>query len=310
MDIQEMKSLLYSQTDIDDLKSSMTNMENLLRLYASNQFVNSDTATISVDYSGVYPKLKMNVISVEYDEIEKISLTDVYNYNAANSGSSYPISLSFSSKMLLNIVNDNIMVNGDSVVIMLDKDLKNKQKLDIIIKPEYALYSQSLYFNMMFLSGVTSKQITIFEVATPTDIMSYITSIPETATFDDSFYLNENVYVNCTDIFTGSTPCSTGYTEIVLTEDMFKTGNTVYVQNLYFLDTSGNTIDYSDAYKVLDKVGITLTISLPLSQICGYKLVGQPRVSYYRGLQVSILRVNGDNNSSFSDRYNVTYKII
>ena len=72
MDIQEMKSLIYSQTDMDDLKSQMKNMEDLLRLYATNQFVNSDTATISVDYSGTYPKLKFNVINVEYDEIKNV----------------------------------------------------------------------------------------------------------------------------------------------------------------------------------------------------------------------------------------------
>jgi len=33
-------------------------------------------------------------------------------------------------------------------------------------------------------------------------------------------------------------------------------------------------------------------------------------VSFYRGLQVSIVRINGENTSTFSERYDITYKII
>ena len=317
MDLQEMKSLIYSQTDIDDLKSRMNNMENLLRLYATNQFVDSDTASISVDYSGVYPKLKFNVIGVEYDQIKDISLTTAYDYNFTNTGASYPIALSYSSRMLLNLVNDNHYNGSGDVVVMLDKDLKNKQKLDIIIKPDFALYSQKLYFNMMFDYNNTLSEVNIFNIDTPKDLLDYNVGNPVLSTYDDNYFLNENVYVNCTDVRTGSTWCTTGNTELVLTEDMFRTGNTVYVQNLYFKTIDGDIIDFSGAYQITNKVGITITINLPVLNtsnsnltLCGAICVGQPRVSYYRGLQVSILRINGENTSTFKERYNVTYKII
>ncbi len=316
MDIQEMKSLIYSQTDMDDLKSQMKNMEDLLRLYATNQFVNSDTATISVDYSGTYPKLKFNVINVEYDEIKNISLTTVYNYNYSNSGTSYPVALSFNSKMLLNLINDNISNDPstmvDTVTVLLDKDLKYKQKLDIIIKPDYAQYAQRLIVNMLYNYNNVKTEQTIFEVQLPTDLKSYNTLIPENSIFTDSYYLNENIYVNCTGINTGST-CSTGNTELFLTEDIFKTGNTVYVQNLYLLDISGNTLDYSGPYTILCKSGSILTIDLPSSYVAGSTLLGQPRISFYRGLQVSILRINSADDipySNFNQKYDVTYKII
>jgi len=309
MDLQDMKSLIYSQTDIDDLKSRMKNMEDLLKLFATNQFVDSDTANISVDYSGIYPKLKFNVTSVEYDDIKNISLTEAYNYYSVNNGASYPIALSFSSKMLLNLINDNVSNTGGNVAILLDRDLKNKQKIEIIIKPEQALYVQRLYVNMLFNYNNTITETPIFNVVLPKDIEEYKIITSETV-YTDSFYLNENIYVNCTDIYTGSTWCSTGYTELILTEDMFKTGNTVYVQNLYLIDTVGNTIDYSGAYKVLCKNGINLTIDLPSSVVAGHILKGQPRVSFYRGLQVTILRINGDDNTTFAQRYDVKYKII
>jgi hypothetical protein len=316
MDIQEMKSLIYSQTDIDDLKSRMNNMEELLRLYSTNQFVNSDTARISVDYSGTYPKLKFDVIGVEYDQISNVSMLEAYDYNFSNTGASYPISLEYSNKMLLNLINDNRTNETGNVVVVLDRDLRNKQKVDIVIKPEYALYNQRLYVDMLFNYNDTVSEVNIFNVKLPKDLTSYDVSVPSNSTFDDSFYLNENIYVNCTDVVTGDTCCSTGYTDIVLTEDMFETGNIVYVQNLYF-NVGGSIIDFSGAFEVLNKVGITLTIDLPVYNsedislsLCGATLVGQPRVSYYRGLQVSILRINGENTSTFAERYDITYKII
>jgi hypothetical protein len=310
LDLQEMKSLIYSQTDMDDLKSRMKNMENLLSLYKTNQFVDSDTAKISVDNSGVYPMLKFNVVNVEYNDIQNISLSYAYNYNVTSDGLSYPLALSTSGKMLINLINDNVYNNGGDVIIMLDKDLKNKQKLDIIIKPQYALYAQNLTLTMKFDSGNTLVELPIISVASPRDTVTYNSLSPEHSVFTDSYYLNENVYTNTTDINTGYTWCTTGNTEIVLTEDLFKAGDIIYVQNLYFLDTAGNTIDYSGAYEVLCKNGIVLTINLKQSQVQGYKLLGVPRVSYYRGLQLSILRVNASNTSSFSERYDVTYKIL
>ena len=320
MDLQDMKSLIYSQTDIDDLKSRMKNMEELLRLYATNQFVNSDTAVISTDYSGVYPKLKFNVVGVEYDEIKNINLSTAYDYNFTNTGASYPVALSFSNKMLLNLINDNHYNETGDVIVMLDRDLKNKQKIDIVIKPDFALYSQRLYLNMMFDYNNTKSEVNIFNIALPKDLKDYYNiAVPEQSTFDDSYYLNENIYVNCTDARTGSTWCSTGYTELVLTEDIFKSGNTIYVQNLYFKKRLGGSdivIDYSGAYTIICKVGITIKISLPVYNespelsLEGAYLVGQPRVSFYRGLQVSMLRINGDNTSTFADRYDITYKII
>jgi hypothetical protein len=310
MDLQEMKSLIYSQTDMDELKSRMSNMENLLTLYKNNQFVDSDTATIAVDNSGVYPMLKFNVVNVEYNDIQNISLSYAYNYNVTSDGLSYPFALSTSGKMLLNIINDNVYNNGGDVIIMLDKDLKNKQKLDIIIKPQYALYTQNLTLTMKFNSGNTLVELPIITIASPIDTTTYNSLSPDHSVFTDSYYLNENVYTNTTDINTGFTWCTTGNTEVVLTEDLFKAGDIVYIQNLYFLDTAGNTIDYSGAYEVLCKSGIVLTINLKQSQVQGYKLLGVPRVSYYRGIQLSILRVNNSNTSSFSERYDVTYKIL
>jgi hypothetical protein len=333
MDLQEMKSLIYSQTDVEDLKSRMKNMEDLLKLYATNQFIDSDTTKISVDNSGIYPRLKFNVVGVEYDEIKTVSITEAYNYNFTNNGISYPVAMSFTNKMLLYIINDNVTTDSGDVIIMLDRDLRFKQKLDIIIKPEYAQYYQKLYVNMMFNNNGTKSEMNIFNINLPKDIVEdqYNVLNPELSTFENSFYLNENVHVNSVGIFTGNTGCTcSGYTNIVLIEDMFNSGDTVYVQNLYLNKPTGTTWevwDYSGAYKIIDKsnysyfggagvISTDITIDLPLfdddnNAVAAYcTLKGHPVVSYYRGVQVSILRVDESDSSTFNQRYDVTYKII
>ena len=309
-DIQQMKTIIYSQSDMDELKSKMNNMESLLKLYQTNQLIDSDTAKISVDNSGVYPMLKVNVVGVEYDQILNLSVSDVYNYNFANTGASYPVALSFTNKMLINIVNNNVSTDSGNVLIVFDRELRNKQRLDIIVRPEYAQYAQRLYLNMIFDMNNTKSLINIFNVDLPTDVTSYNVSVPRQSTFTNSYFTNENIDVNTTDVVTGVSFCSTGFTNLVLTEDMFKSGDTVYVQNFYFTDISGNTVDFSGAYQILQKTGIDIVINLNASVVGGYIHRSNPFVSYYRGVQISILRVDGTNTSTFSDRYDISYKII
>jgi hypothetical protein len=307
LDLQEMKSLIYSQTDIDDVKSRMRNMEELLRLYATNQFIDSDTAKISIDYSGTYPKLQMNVVGVAYDEIHTISLNDAYNYNLSTTGTSYPIALKYSGQMLLNLINDNVYYNTGTVSVLIDRDLEYKQKLEIYIKADVALYSQRLYVNILFNQSGTKTEETLVSVDTPVDLESYDSLDSLNNIYNNSYYINENIYVNSTGISTGATYCGTGFTDLYLTEDLFEVDDVVYVQNLYLLTTTNEVVDYSGPYLILVKSGTTLTIEL---QVPGCSLVGHPRVSYYRGIQVSVLRIDASNTTTMAERYDVSYKII
>ena len=306
-DIQQMKTIIYSQTDIDELKSKMNNMEELLKLYQTNQFIDSDTAKLSVDNSGVYPMLRFDVVGVEYDEIKTINTTEIYNYNFTNTGASYPIPLSFTNKMLLDIINDNVSTDSGNVVLMFDRELRYKQQLDIIIEPKYAQFSQRLYINMLFDLNNVKQEINMFNIDLPIDVVQFNVLQPSGSTFTNSHFTNENIRVNTTDVFTGASWCSTGFTNLALTEDMFRSGDTVYVQNMYFKDMNGQVVDYSGAYKILDKTGIDIIIDM---KAYGFTAMQDPMVSYYRGVEVSILRVDGTNTTSFTDRYKISYKII
>ncbi len=224
-----------------------------------------------------------------------------------NTGASYSVPLSFTNKMLLNIINNNVSTDSGVVSILLDRDLNYKQKVDIVITPDMAQYAQRLYLNMNFDYNNTISEINIFNVDLPSDIESYNIADPTGSTFKNSHYTNENVYTNTTSVVSGDTACWTGFTRVTITEDLFLSGDTVYIQNLYLRDTSGNTADYSGSYEILEKDALELTVDLRAN---GYESVGQPVVSYYRGVQMSILRVEETNLSTFGERYEISYKII
>jgi hypothetical protein len=58
--LYQMKSLIYSQNDVEVLKKQMSNMTDLIKLYSKMQMIDSSTNKIGIDYIGPYPQLTVN----------------------------------------------------------------------------------------------------------------------------------------------------------------------------------------------------------------------------------------------------------
>jgi len=57
--INDLESIIFSQVDIDEIKSKLETFEKLIKLYETNQFVDSDTVKIEIDYTKNYPTLNL-----------------------------------------------------------------------------------------------------------------------------------------------------------------------------------------------------------------------------------------------------------
>ena len=79
-ELNNVKSLVYTQTDIDTIKSKMKNMEDLLNLYSKYQFIDSETVSIITNYANTYPTLSFNVKNSEYSSVYNIKSSDIFNY--------------------------------------------------------------------------------------------------------------------------------------------------------------------------------------------------------------------------------------
>ena len=314
-DIVKLKSLIYSQTDIAELKNRMKNMEDLLKLYQTNQFVDSDTVKIGIDYTKNYPALSMNAVAVDYSEIYNFYSTDISNYNIAYAGqtgitssSALKITVPNTGKFLVNIFNNIVYEqSGLTLEMTFDKDLSFKQSVDIILRPDMGLYSNEIKFNVMFDDGtastVTEKLLT-GPVDLPVDLSSYLASNPTGSTFNNSYYMKLSTFIDR--LSTGST-WGTG-TTIDFKEDLFYVGDWIYIEDLYLL--SGTTyIDYSGLYKIVNLVGIQAILDWDTSS-WNVKLRGTPKAHYYKGMKINILRIDSSISSDINHRYLITKDFI
>lgn len=309
-DLNEMKSLIYSQTDLDYIKNRISNMESILTLYKTNQFVNSDTAEISVDYSTIYPTLKFNVIDLEYKDIENLNTTDIYTYNVINSGntqSSMVVVVPNYNKKLLNIINNDLNGVDYTLNIVLNNDLKFKQEMDINIYAKDAVFGKKLNINMQYDDGINGIVETPLLVGLnmPIDLSSY-NSLTKTKTYNRTHYCSTNVsqYVDTITV-TGSTSESTAL--FTASSNLFNYGEWVYVNNFVFIQSgTTNVVDLTGLYMVTEAKQPYITINLNTKNLI---LTSVPIISFYKGVKIKILRVTepdpitGVDTSAIADRY-------
>jgi hypothetical protein len=308
-EIVKLKSLLYSQTDITEIKRRLSNMTDLLKLYQTNQYVDSDTVKVKIDYTKNYPALSFNAQQVDYTEIYNLKTTDISQYNIAKqtqSGvtTSYQIAVPDSGKFLVNVYNDLIVqYTGLTLNVALDKDLAYKQTVDFIVRPDIALYSNKLNINVNFFDGSPNgKQETLLlgNIDTPVDVSQYNIMTPIDSTFNNSYYYSLTTFVDR--VTTGTT------TLIDIKQDLFYVGDYVYVEDFYF--ESGSTmVDFSGLYYVTGLTGIQLHLDWNSSGL-PIKLKGTPRIHYYKGFKVSMTRIDSSDYSDINHRYLVTKEFL
>ena len=363
----KVKSMVYSQTDINTIKSQISNLNNLLQLYSTFQFVNSSTALINTNYNGAYPTLQVDVINTKYDSITNVNISDVFNYNGTNSGNSYIVSVPTTNQLLLNIYNNNNDIEG-TANILLNSDLYPYQSMDIYIKPNMSESKQKINLNIRFNNGSTTTETNLISnLDLPTDLSVYNALNVENSVYNNAYFTNDSLsLIASKNIITGTT-----LTQLNVKDDVFTIGDYVYIDNFYF--TNGSLVyDYSGVYQIssstaiysndlsgvinmtgntissgntimnsvlsgditgnttitgdynndgntiingnttingtsLNYTSIILSIQLNTN---GLTLRSNPKISYYKGYKINILRVSNLNSSSITDRYKITKELI
>lgn len=280
-------------------------------MYQTNQFVDSDTVKINIDYTKNYPALSFNAVNVDYDEIYNMYSTNIANYNIANSGItgitatiSDLITVPNTGKFLVNIYNDMVVDNTGLVLqVALDKDLEFKQSVDIILRPDIAQYSNEININVMFDDGSANgktEKLLVGPLDLPVDVAVYDSNNPTGSTFNSSYYYKLETYVDR--LTTGAT-WGTG-TTIDLKQDLFFANDWIYIEDLYLL-SGGTYLDYSGLYKIAQIIGIQAILDWDTTG-WDIRLRGTPKVHYYKGMKINILRVDESNTSDIAHRYLIT----
>ena len=330
--INDLESILFSQTDLDEIKYKLDSHEELIKLYKTNQVVDSDTIEVEIDYTKNYPAIKFNARQITYDDIYNYYTTDIFEYNIVNQntglttatyimastedpyigvvrrGSSWNINVPNKGNTLVNIYSD--IVNELSITtgsIILNNDLAFKQSMDIIVRSNICDKLNDLQVNIMFDNGTgIGKKETLLMNAfdLPIDVQSYDDTNPTGSTFNNSYYYDASTYIDPEpdSVITGTT------TSFDLNDDLFAVGDWVYIDGFNFSGstaaTSGLTIDYSGLFYITGKTGIQITIDWDSSNVG--TMIGKPIVFYYKGVKINILRIDSSLTSDINHRYLMT----
>ena len=327
--IDALKQLLYTQTDISTINTKISNLENLLRLYSTNQIVSNDSIR-AVTNPGTPASISLYNRETSYTSINNIKTTDLYNATGI-----IPLNLTVpeNKNFLLNVVNNdevNITIpNNDRLTIVLDRDLSYRQSVDIIITgSQMASQNKKLdiYINTTVPSSITSTTLATTEALLIGDIdlpiyFNTINSLPNSAylwsDFNFNIDLDKTIQYTLGDIL--EIPLSGNQ---LIINNSIKAGDTFKLNNFFvgtssIFDFSGQyTIDsvggatssyiYLNANSNPDLVSYMSSASLPF-YIHGTNstiLSNSPYFSLNKGKKIKLTRVDL-NDSSISEKYQI-----
>lgn len=300
-EIQDIKSMLYSQSDLNTLNTKMKTLEDLLRLYSRMQITSSDTVEV-ITVPGTPPLLQLNNIATAYSTVDNVGTTDLYNAQGV-----IPLSINVPNfqSWLVNITNDDetpiSMPNNDHLAIVLSRDLDYRQSVEFLIKPnETASQNKKLDIyikadlNSSFGNTITDNQILLVGNIDLPVFYNAERAIPNSASrwknFGFEIDFNSDIVLKNGSLLTFSFD-----TNPYMLNNSLKTGDTLYL-NDFFVGTS-SIYDFSGQYPlfaITSATGSEVTIDMSSNQT----------VNNYVSSNSSILpmTLSSSSNSMLSNR--------
>lgn len=278
-EIENIRQLLYTQTELSTINSRIKYLEGLLLLFKTNQIQTSDSIKVVVDQVPDFSTITLENIDTSYKEIIKVNTTDLYMATGI-----IPINVNVpeNKDFLLQVTNndevDLVLPNNDKLTVILDRDLDYKQSCYITIDSNN-LSTQNkkldIYLKYIITNDVdntTSSDLVTLQsnvpinnpiaglpVETPliTDIdlpvlFNSVTQLPNLANISNKFNfdidLDKPVILNSGNIL--EIPLNTHY---MMVNNSVKVGDSLVINDFQVGTTS--VFDFSGQYKV-DSIGL------------------------------------------------------
>jgi hypothetical protein len=318
-EITNLKSLLYTQTDINVLNQKITNLESLLRLYSSNQVVSSESIQVQT-IPGNPPSFSLNNIDTQYFSIDTFLTTTMYNQQGI-----IPINVSVpvNKNFMIQILNDDQfqfnLPNQEKLTIILSTDLNLRQSVDFIITGNQ-LSTQNKKLDIFINSNITNtptETLILGDINLPI-FFNTNSGIQNSAfqwkDFKFEIDLSENITLLPNNILQVSFNANSS-----LVNNSIKQGDTLDLNNLFVGTVS--VFDFSGQYTVQGLVGPTSSyvlfdissnnnfVAFAASQSLPFDIHTQassilsnlPYFSLNKGKKIRLTRIS--NSTILADRY-------
>lgn len=251
-EVNALKGLIYTQTDLATINSKIQNLENLLRLYSTNQIVATDTINVST-VTGTPPTIRLEAVNTSYERVYVYNATDMYN-----SQGTIPANLSVPNNrdFLVSFTNNDeveLSFTASNLTFVLDRDLYYRQSVDFIIEGgQYASQNKQLDIYMRSdISNTTTQNTEVLIVGDINLPVYYNTSIqnPNSAYLWKDFKFNIDFTKEITIIEPGNKLRLYFDMDSNIVSNSIKVGDVLTLNNL-FVGTA-SVYDYSGQYPVI-----------------------------------------------------------
>lgn len=311
-EILNIKQLLYTQTDLNTINTKIKSLENLLRLYATNQLSNSDTIEVTQTQSNP-ALLTLNNIDTSYTKIDNINTSDLYN---ATGIIPMNINVPKNKNFLINITNnDTVEVNfkniNDRLTIVLDNPLYFKQTCEIIIN-SLPVSTENKKLDIYFNDDIIGNTLLIDNIDLP---IYFNTKTNQQNTnykwkdFNFNIDFTQDIKLDTKDILSLKL-----VGDVNIISNSIKEGDTFMLNNLHIGTSS--VVDYSGQYEIDTVVGNELKFNISKNVDLGnlYNttptlhsntltyLSNLPTIELNKGYKIKITKINDKlNNLTKSD---------
>jgi hypothetical protein len=320
-EINNIKGLIYTQTDINTINSRINNLDNLLRLYSKIQIEDSNSI-ITRFLPGTPPTLLLESIEAHYSQI-----LNLFTGNMFNSLGVIPVyvSVPFNKTFLVQLTNNDevelAIPNNQKLAIYVQNELSLGQTMDLVINPSQ-LSTQNKKLDI-FIQSDYAGSVTLTQVLLMGDInlpVSY-NDVTETQNasylwkkFDFNIDFNQDIHLledNKLSLSFDENP--------YIVNNSIKEGEVLQLNN-FFVGTS-SVYDFSGQYVVDSLVsstssqvifdlssntniisyGASQSLPLMIHSASASLLSNKPYFSLNKGKMISVTRVS--DSSVLSERY-------
>lgn len=146
-DLMNMKSMMYNQTDIREVKAKIVSLTDTLTLLKRHQLQDSESIKVRLDESSRPPMLYLDSVDSRYGDVLTLPSTSLYNKDT-NLAVDTKIQVPTGKDFMLNIVNDD--TNTTSV----------DRPLNIVLQRDLD-YRQTCVVNLLSKEARTNKGVTL-----------------------------------------------------------------------------------------------------------------------------------------------------
>lgn len=309
--VDELKQLVYTQTDISTINKQIKNLNDLLILYSTNQIVDTDSIKVVKDNSASPPEIQLFNVEGRFNQINSIDTSTLYNDDGYIPQSvNVPDGKDFMVYINNNDTTNQSLPDNQKLTLYLNQDMDYKQTVEFIIDgTENSTENKQLNILITYDDG---ENVPVLRNAvTNLDLPVYYNSTEQN---QNTAYTWKQINQDITQFTLNSDGETVGMSASRVTG--LKKGDAIILDNIFF-----NTINIDGQY-IIDSISGT-NINIDYTQnselnsyieqeisdgnlssgdiMSDYSSIGS--FKFNNGYKVSITRIDELDSSTFEDRY-------